>query len=347
MKKASLLFVTLFISALSFGQHDHSHEKDTSYHIREHWGDFAEGEIIKFKEISWRGTPIEKHITKKGKLTEEYAYVDSIDLFNIVYESDGLMVSGMIVKPKIPGDYPCVIFNRGGNRDYGQLIVGTAVQYLGLIASKGYIVIASNYRGNGGSEGQEEFGGSDINDVLNLIPALSQIEGADTSRIGMMGVSRGGMMSYKALYKDGYQKTTSIDAVAVIGGMSDFITTIRFRPDMETHVFAELIPEYSRNGDSICLDRSANMWANEFPKSCQILILHGSNDDKVSVDEARELHDVLDQSNHPHCYMEFIGDNHGLMKHQKESFKAIIQWFDTYVRDEGTAVPVDSKILVE
>ena len=31
--------------------------------------------------------------------------------------------------------------------------------------SKGYVVVASQYRGCGGSEGQDELGGSDVNDV--------------------------------------------------------------------------------------------------------------------------------------------------------------------------------------
>ena len=68
----------------------------------------------------------------------------------------------------------------------------------------------------------EEFGGSDVNDVLNLIPALSQIEGADTSKIGMFGISRGGMMSYMTT-----RNNPQIKAVAVVGGMSNLFTMKR------------------------------------------------------------------------------------------------------------------------
>ena len=47
-------------------------------------------------------------------------------------------------------------------------------------------MIASNYRGSPGSEGQEEFGGADVNDVLNLLPLIDSLKDEiDPARIGM------------------------------------------------------------------------------------------------------------------------------------------------------------------
>jgi len=73
-----------------------------------------------------------------------------------------------MAKPKETGNYPCVIYNRGGNRDFGGLLVAHGAITLGKLAKEGYVVIASQYRGNGGSEGQEEFGGKDVNDLFIL-----------------------------------------------------------------------------------------------------------------------------------------------------------------------------------
>ena len=64
-----------------------------------------------------------------------------------------------MVKPKKPGQYPCVIYNRGGNRNFGQLLVAHAAMTLGELANEGYVVIASNYRGNGRSEGRNNLVG--------------------------------------------------------------------------------------------------------------------------------------------------------------------------------------------
>jgi len=61
------------------------------------------------------------------------------------------------------------------------------------------VVITSQYRGTTGSEGSDEFGGADTMDVINCIPALANWPSADTPRIGMYGISRGGMMVYQSL----------------------------------------------------------------------------------------------------------------------------------------------------
>lgn len=163
-----------------------------------------------------------------------------------------MRVKAYYLQPKSPGKYPCVIYNRGGNRDLGMLMPAS-VNYLGGNLSRaGYIVIFSNYRGMDGGEGVEEFGGSEVNDVLNLIPALALIEKADTSRIGMYGWSRGGMMTYLAL-----TKTNKLKAAIVGGAISDCLETIKDRPEMETNVFVELIPNYEINKDAEHIKRSA------------------------------------------------------------------------------------------
>ena len=123
----------------------------------------------------------------------------SVQLHHITYLSDGLKVKGYLAAPKKGGRLPCVIFNRGGNREFGALRSGRAAALLGRVANWGYVVVASQYRGNDGGEGREEFGGADVNDVLNLMPLLQSWPQADASRIGMYGWSRGGMMTYLAL----------------------------------------------------------------------------------------------------------------------------------------------------
>ena len=322
--------LTTILIAASFGmqaQHDHSHEQKPST-AREIWGNFEEGERIKIRETNWQATPIARKIMKKGTLRDEFSYVDSIDVYSMVYDSDSLMVTGFMVRPKAPGNYPCVIFNRGGNRDFGQLLVGTAVVQLGAIASEGYVVIASNYRGNSNSEGKEEFGGSDVNDVLNLVPALAQVESADTSRIGMFGVSLGGMMSYLAL-----KESCDFDAVVVLGGVSDLFIMKEKRPDMESHVFEELIPNYADSSEQELTKRSVTYWAGEMCQTTPILMLHGSKDEACDISMAHTLHEKLEKSNAPHLFIEFENDNHGCVKHREEVSAFVSGWFDTYLKN--------------
>ena len=101
-----------------------------------------------------------REITKNSRL---------INVYDITYRSQGHKVKGVIVEPKkLKGKLPCIIYNRGGSGEFGAIKIGETFLYLGGFAKCGYVVIASQYSGNAGSEGKDEVGGSDIEDVLNL-----------------------------------------------------------------------------------------------------------------------------------------------------------------------------------
>ena len=323
--KLFLLLTFLTNQVIITAQHTHETIPSTA---RADWGEFEKGELLKTELIDYKTTPIGKKILKKDKLRKGFEYVDSIKINRMVYNSDGLMVTGFVVQPKEKGNYPCIIYNRGGNRDMGSLLVGTAVVYMGKIAAAGFVVIASNYRGNSNSEGKEEFGGSDVNDVLNLIPALSQIEGADTSKIGMFGISRGGMMSYMTT-----RNNPQIKAVAVVGGMSNLFTMKRNRPDMESHVYSALIPNYEDDSENQLENRSAVFWADELPRSTKFLLLHGTHDKAVSIEEPRKLHNTFLEHNINHVFIEYKRDNHGVRKNAEHASEQINNWFLKYVKD--------------
>src|SRR5688572_15620040 len=73
-----------------------------------------------------------------------------VDLKAITYLSDGLQVKGYLAVPKRGDRLPCLIVNRGGNRAFGALDDGSAARRLGKLAAWGYVVVASQYRGNAG-----------------------------------------------------------------------------------------------------------------------------------------------------------------------------------------------------
>jgi dipeptidyl aminopeptidase/acylaminoacyl peptidase len=256
--------------------------------------------------------------------------VRDVDFYRITYLSDGLKVSGYLAMPKKQGKYPCVIFNRGGNRDFGALNPGSLIRLIGEVATWGYVVAASQYRGNGGGEGREEFGGSDVNDVLNLVPVLAQVGQADTSRIGMFGWSRGGMMTYLAL-----ARTNRMKAAVIGSGMADALMNTRKRPEMDS-VFQQLAPGYGKNRDSVLKARSAVYWADKICKTTPLLILTGSADWRVSPDEQLEMVHRLYEIRHPVRFAMFEGGQHSLAEHHEEVDHAIRVFLDAYVRDGKT-----------
>lgn len=122
----------------------------------------------------------------------DWKLIETVNFYHITYLSDELRVKGYMSVPKQNGKYLCIIWNRGGNRENSAISDYSFIALAGFLSYNGYVVVASQYRGNAGGEGKEEFGGKDIDDVLNLFPLLNNVENADTSRIGMEGSSRGG-----------------------------------------------------------------------------------------------------------------------------------------------------------
>jgi len=271
-----------------------------------------------------------KQIYPKAKF-ERFCRSGDFRCSKITYSSDGLKVKGYMIEPSHSGKpLPVVIFNRGGNREFGKLSFGTLFM-LHEVASWGYVVLASQYRGNDGGEGREEFGGADVNDVLNLVPLAERLEGADAKRIGLYGWSRGSMMTLLAL-----KKSKSISAAIVGAGEADLVASIEKRPEMERLVYRELIPGYDTDKQAVLSERSAIRWVDALPKDVPILLLHGSGDKRVSPAGALALAQELYRHKHPFRLVFFEGGDHGLSSERSEVYRQVRRWLDTYVRDQAS-----------
>jgi dipeptidyl aminopeptidase/acylaminoacyl peptidase len=268
-------------------------------------------------------------IVQIGKRDPELSkIVSAISYSRITYLSDGLKVIAYVAEPKQKGTYPCIISNRGGNRDFGQWNPLSIAFFLGQMASWNYVVVASQYRGNDGGEGKEEFGGKDVHDVLNLIPVLGQLPNADTLRIGIEGASRGGMMTYMAL-----KETCRFKAAVVTSGMANAFTNIKARPEMEKNVFAELVPNYNTDKETQLKNRSAVFWTDKMCKATPLLLMQGSADWRVQPAESFELVEKLYAQKYPVRFILFEGADHGIREFRDEKFTETKRHFDYYVRD--------------
>jgi dipeptidyl aminopeptidase/acylaminoacyl peptidase len=256
------------------------------------------------------------------------AILGGVEIKSIAYLSDGLRVKGYLVAPRRGERLPCVIYNRGGNREFGALTDLSAAGLLARIASWGYVVVASQYRGTAGGQGKDEFGGSDVGDVLNLLPLLGTVPQADPTRVGMYGWSRGGMMTYLAL-----ARTDRIAAAVVASGVADLEDNARRRPEMETGVFAQLIPEYASDREAALAARSAVRWPDKLHKRTPMLLLHGGADWRVHPGQALAMASKLYESRHPFRFVFFEGGDHALGEHRGEVDRLVKEWLDAYVRD--------------
>ncbi|MFC2059818.1 alpha/beta hydrolase family protein [Chloroflexota bacterium] len=250
---------------------------------------------------------------------------DQIEVSDITYMSDGLRIKGYLAQPKARGRYPAVIWNRGGNRDFGLL----NPDFLKIYAQNGFVTIGSQYRGNGGSEGKEEFGGADVNDVLNLIPALKSLSNVDADRIGMVGYSRGGRMTYNTLKEQTLRGINDIKAACTVAGTTDLFMQADKRPMQLKDVMIPLIGGSPSQVPEEYEARSAVYWADKI--NVPLLIQHGEADDRVSVEQSEKLAQELDKYGKVYKLITYPDDDHSLsanMGGRPEIFK----WFRQYLR---------------
>jgi len=252
---------------------------------------------------------------------------ETVDCSRIIYASDGLKIVGFILRPRAlaPGQHPVVIFNHGGNRQVGSLD-DTSLLRLSWLVRAGYVVVASQYRGCGGSEGNDEVGGADIADVFNLIPLVESLPYADPAGIGMLGWSRGGMMTFLAL-----SKSCRISAAVIGSAPTDLLAEIKKRPEMES-LLQRSVPGYAANKDAALKARSAQVWPEKLCKTTPILLFQGSDDQRCVPESALEMALLLQRSRHPFRLIFFESGSHGLSEHGEEVNRQTILWFDNYLK---------------
>ncbi|MFZ4541016.1 MAG: alpha/beta hydrolase family protein [Rickettsiales bacterium] len=254
-----------------------------------------------------------------------YQALKEVCVSAIAYDSDGLRVTGIEALPELRAGekIPLLIYNRGGSGDYGMLSAGQVnVLMMPFVQRMRVGVLASNYRGNGGSEGHEEWGAGDVRDVLNLLELGKQQPWWDGVNLFMLGWSRGGMMTYRAM-----QEGAVLNAAVVGAGLADAVDNAGWRDDMKP-LYEKYIPGYAADPVGSLEARSAVYWPEDI--TAPLLLLHGDADDRVHVNEARMLYAKLQALGKDVQYIEYPGGDHGLKREWKQWTEAAIAWFTKY-----------------
>lgn len=254
----------------------------------------------------------------------------TLDCVDFTYQVDGLTIEGFYVKPKqaIPGALPVVIFNRGGNARFGKVMFGTKMALIADIAAQGYLVIGSQYRGASSdavaNNGEDEFGGRDVNDVLALPALLAEIPEANPTKIALMGWSRGVMQSYLVA-----KQMPEIKTIISIAGNADVRDALKWRPSME-RVYIARVPDYQQNKAAELSKRSVVDWLDKLPRRPTLLV-HGSADEQVNVEQSRLLSALLTERQHQHKLVIYQNDDHGLSKNQQHLLAQISAWLTAHM----------------
>ena len=255
---------------------------------------------------------------------------------HIWYLSDDIPISGYVLKPKLTENrlWPVILYARGGTGNFGVINDLNRVE-LYLLAKEGYVVVATDYRWTGERARQDDWGAQTVNDILNLVPLVKNLRYADVKRMFLLGVSRGGTMTYMAL-----RAGIPVTAAAVVAGPSDLETLVISRPDFLTgdeysDGWAKLWPEFEHRKQEHFRARPAVSWADQI--NVPVLILHSRNDSKIPVSQAFAIAEKLQQYKKEYELVIYGNDGHSLPLNRANRNQHIINWFQLHDSKEGSS----------
>ncbi len=247
--------------------------------------------------------------------------LDDKFIYKIKYKSDGFEVVGYISAPAdyLEKRYPILMYNRGGNGNLGEV---TPVD-LCLFADMGFVVMATQYRGNDGGTGKEDYGGADVQDVISLMDIAELLLFGD-GRMYMFGGSRGGLETYCVLREEYLAGRDRILAAVVVGGVSDLMNVYNVREQGMKDMLRgfvggtpEQVPEEYERRSAVCWPEYINT---------PLLICHGKTDERVPVEQAKTLYDML-KERHKDVELMLYDGGHG---HSPESFNYGFEWLRSH-----------------
>jgi len=239
---------------------------------------------------------------------------------------DGLNIHGWLYRPKKPSK-KAVIYVHGGPTAHSKDAIYPQIQYL---VSKGFNVLAPNYRGSTGYGVEFEdlirvngWGSDEQEDIWAGIRALIERGIAEEGKIGITGTSYGGYSSWYAI-----TKAPDLVAAAVpICGMTDLVVDYETtRPDLRPYS-EEMLGGSPEEVPERYYERSPINFIHQIKG--KLLLVQGAQDPNVTPKNVEEVIKRLDAEGIKYELLIFEDEGHGILKtkNQKVLFKKMADFF--------------------
>ena len=219
---------------------------------------------------------------------------------------------------------PALIFIHGGSRR--QMLLGYHYMHFyhmayamnQYFANKGYVVLSVNYRSGIGygrefrnAPGRGGRGNTEYRDIKAAGEYLRDRPDVDPARIGLWGLSYGGILTAQGLARDSDLFAAGVDIAGV-------------------HLWGNSIDPESVSYRSSSVSEVEN-WTSP------VLLIHGDDDRNVAFSQTVGLVQLLRAQGVPHELIVFPDDVHDFLLHERWliTFNATDGFFDRYLRGEG------------
>jgi dipeptidyl aminopeptidase/acylaminoacyl peptidase len=234
----------------------------------------------------------------------------------VTYLSGKLRISGILNVPTGRGPFPALVLN------HGHIDISIYTNGRGLmreqdyLARHGYIVLHTDYRNHAQSsddprhESDMRMGYTE--DVINAVHALRSSRGVPVAkdRIGMLGRSMGGGITYNALVaQPGLVKAAVVFAPVSSDAVDNFNRWIR-NDDGDSSLSADIIRQYGAPEQNPGFWRNLSA-VNFFDRIAEpIIIHHGTDDESCPIAWSRETLAALKRAGKTAAMYTYPGEQH-------------------------------------
>jgi dipeptidyl aminopeptidase/acylaminoacyl peptidase len=211
---------------------------------------------------------------------------------DFLYPSDSLIIHGLLIAPlELKPKNPLLVFNHGG---INGIYPGLRFISRELAHDNGFVVFASSYRGEDGSDGEVEIAKGEVDDVLNGLRLIAESDFIDRDKVFMVGSSHGALITLIAMAKD----TKRLIKKGVYGyGISDIFAWTKYLKEKgmldDDRVGFDSYPFGIDDLDEVHL-RNGVEYIDKI--KVPLLIVQGEDDDLVPPEQALILKDAADKA---------------------------------------------------
>ncbi len=266
------------------------------------------------------------------------------------YRSEGLKIYALLTVPDgdaPEGGFPAVIFNHGYIAPDEYKTTERYVAYTDGFSRNGYVVLRSDYRGHGNSEGEAEGGyGSNAYtiDILNAVSSIKKLEYVNPEKVGMWGHSMGGHITLRNMVVNKDVKAGVIWA-GVVASYPDLLERWR-RGNVNSTGTPSPFPTRSNRGGwrngfielygtpqdnpAFWNSISSNSYLGDI--SGPVQLHHGTADSSVPFEFSEKLSEQLESEGKEVELYIYDGDDHNLSGNFSIAMQRSIEFFDKYLK---------------